>query len=439
LPGATEDGTGGWHDAGDYNKYVTNGATGLVPMLMAWHNYKPVLEGMHLTLDPAMDTALPDYLDALRWEIDWIIKMQRPDGQVCYKLSTAQFGAFIMPEDETTTRFFTLPGPQAASALVGLCASMARAVQPYDMAYYAKLTSTAKVSWDYLLTNPADTRVDCTHTGPYPSDERGYKAYAAAEWWETTGDPAALAVFEGIMATFIGSTAWPTYVPTPSPYIDWRNPSWDYGSLETPGVLTYLASTRPGRRLVQGLADILVGYAGTQHSSALNFGSSSWGINGEVARASLLLDAADCLAPKPAYRNDVQLRLDYFYGCNASNRSQVTGEGLNPPLHPHHRPSGSPSYVALPPWPGLLVGGPISTIDRVEDYVHNEVAVNWSGALIYALAMSQAGALNPPRTPSPTPTISPTFSITGTRTPSYTKSMSFTASPWQSRTARGLP
>jgi endoglucanase len=42
------------------------------------------------------------------------------------------------------------------------------------------------------------------------------------------------------------------------------------------------------------------------------------------------------------------------------------------------------------PWPGNLVGGPWPTgadwRDLEDDYRTNEVAINWNGALIYALA-----------------------------------------------------
>jgi hypothetical protein len=57
------------------------------------------------------------------------------------------------------------------------------------------------------------------------------------------------------------------------------------------------------------------------------------------------------------------------------------------------------------PWPGLLIGGPHGTgfqveettlkpsqvwTDTYENYEHNEVAINWSTAFVYAAAVAVA-------------------------------------------------
>ena len=59
-----------------------------------------------------------------------------------------------------------------------------------------------------------------------------------------------------------------------------------------------------------------------------------------------------------------------------------------PPLHPHDRRVGNDKDAS--PWPGYLVGGAWPTAtdwhDVMEDYRTNEIAINWNGALIYALA-----------------------------------------------------
>jgi endoglucanase len=57
-------------------------------------------------------------------------------------------------------------------------------------------------------------------------------------------------------------------------------------------------------------------------------------------------------------------------------------------MFPHDRRSGGDQNAA--PWPGYLVGGPWPTAidwhDVQDDYETNEVAINWNGALIFALA-----------------------------------------------------
>ncbi len=87
-------------------------------------------------------------------------------------------------------------------------------------------------------------------------------------------------------------------------------------------------------------------------------------------------------------RDAVVHQISHIYGRNYYNRSWVTGEGLNSPMNPHHRPSGSDGITN--PWPGLLVGGghPGATdwLDQEVSFSTNENAINWTGAMVYALA-----------------------------------------------------
>jgi hypothetical protein len=112
----------------------------------------------------------------------------------------------------------------------------------------------------------------------------------------------------------------------------------------------------------------------------------------------MLLQVANRLAPKADYLDTCVDQISWIFGRNYYNRSQVTGLGINPPMHPHHRPSQADGIDS--PWPGLLVGGGNNTstqaagnkngatnwIDDVNDYELNEVAINWNAPLTYALA-----------------------------------------------------
>ena len=101
-----------------------------------------------------------------------------------------------------------------------------------------------------------------------------------------------------------------------------------------------------------------------------------------------MLKAAHRIAPKPDYQNTTLDALSYLFGRNPFGRSFVTGIGHNPPRFPHDRRSGADKVAA--PWPGYLVGVPnpraTDYYDAEKDYRTNEIAINWNGALIYALA-----------------------------------------------------
>jgi endoglucanase len=126
-----------------------------------------------------------------------------------------------------------------------------------------------------------------------------------------------------------------------------------------------------------------------EHGYARPLGTAySWGGNGTVARQTLVLQAAYRISPKREYRETSLDALGYLFGRNPFGRSFVTGLGANPPQHPHDRRSAADQIAE--PWPGYLVGGPNPRAtdwhDEEGDFRTNEIAINWNGALIYALA-----------------------------------------------------
>src|SRR3970282_1016171 len=90
--------TGGWHDAGDYNKYVVNAGVTVGCMFRAWEDF-PQIQGMKLEI-PETGGKLPDFLAEIKWEMDWLVTMQAEDGSVYHKLSASSFDGFEMPEAE---------------------------------------------------------------------------------------------------------------------------------------------------------------------------------------------------------------------------------------------------------------------------------------------------------------------------------------------------
>jgi endoglucanase len=113
--------TKGWHDAGDYNKYVINAGVTVGCMFRAWEDF-PAIRKVKLDI-PESGGPLPDFLAEIKWETDWLLTMQLPDGSVSHKVSTMNFGGFILPERETADRFFV---PWASAATADFVAMMAQ-------------------------------------------------------------------------------------------------------------------------------------------------------------------------------------------------------------------------------------------------------------------------------------------------------------------------
>ncbi len=381
-----KDGGKGWHDAGDYNKYVVNAGITVGSMLFAWEQYKDQIKDISLTM-PESNNSMPDYLDEIKYETDWLLTMQYPDGsgKVSHKLSTKDFGGFVLPERETADRFFTSWGSAATADFVAMLAMASRAFRPYDAAYADKCIAAAKVSYQFLKANPGNTKPDQSafSTGGYETTDTDDRLWAAAEMWETLGDSSYLADFEASANNF-----------TKKIDVD-----FDWGNVNNLGMFTYLLSEKSGKNTtlynsiksaLTSAADSIVATA-DGHGYGRPMGATYyWGCNGTVARQTMILNIANKLSPKSEYVNTSLDALNFLFGRNYYDRSFVTGLGLNPPMYPHDRRSGGDSLTD--PWPGYLVGGGWPGAkdwkDDQESYQTNEIAINWNGALIYALAAS---------------------------------------------------
>src|SRR6516165_7022119 len=75
---------GGWHDAGDYGRYVVNSAITMGTLLWAFELFGPRLRGIQLNI-PESGNGVPDILNEARWNLEWMLLMQDEDGGVWHK------------------------------------------------------------------------------------------------------------------------------------------------------------------------------------------------------------------------------------------------------------------------------------------------------------------------------------------------------------------
>lgn len=380
--GGQRDGSGGWHDAGDHGKYIVNAGITMGILSMAWEQFQPQIEKINLQL-PETAPGLPSYLQELKWEMDWVLKMQYADGsgRVSHKLTRTNFSGFIMPQDDKEKRYFTEWSSAATASFTAMTAQAARLFAPYDPAYADRLLTAARLSYDYLQQHPEEKPFiqGDFQTGGYQTTDPDDRLWAAAELWQTTGEEAYLLDFEQRAAA-----------------ISFRvDEDWDWGNVTNLGMFTYLLSEREGKNRVveERIRENALRAADNMVTRARNdaYGRALvryyWGCNGTVARQTLNLYVAEKLQPRDDYRETALTQIAHLFGRNTYNRSYVTGLGINPPMHPHDRRSGADKVEA--PWPGYLVGGGHSATDWVdleESYSHNEIAINWQASLVFALA-----------------------------------------------------
>lgn len=381
-PDQRRDGTKGWHDAGDYGKYVVNAGITVGMLFMAWDQFQDNLRNFSLDL-PETAPGFPDFLEELKWETDWLLNMQYPDGtgRVSHKLTRKNFAPFCQPENDKEKRYFTDWSSAATADFVAVMAQAARYFSPYDQSYAQKCLAAAQLSYNFLKENPEDKRFvqGEFHTGGYQTSDKDDRLWAAVEMWETTGYAEYLKDFE-TQATAMNFAV---------------DEDWDWGKVSNLGMFEYVLSGKSGKspEIVKAIRKNILDVANiiSMKAAADVYGRPLsryyWGCNGTVARQVLNLQVADRLSSKKIYENAIQSAVDHLFGRNFYNRSYVTGLGNNPPMHPHDRRSGSDNIAD--PWPGYLVGGGHSATgwhDEQEDYSTNEIAINWQAALIYALA-----------------------------------------------------
>ncbi|MFN6945025.1 MAG: glycoside hydrolase family 9 protein [Cytophagaceae bacterium] len=149
----TRDLHGGWHDAGDYNKYVNFTWETLINMLLAYEE-NPAIWGDDYNL-PESGNGIPDILDEIKFEMDWLLRMQEPNGSV---LSVIGGGGAAPPSADNQPRRYGPATTSASLTFAGVCALAAIQFRslgvPAMTAYSNTLEMAAINAWNWALANP---------------------------------------------------------------------------------------------------------------------------------------------------------------------------------------------------------------------------------------------------------------------------------------------
>ena len=387
--------TGGWHDAGDYGKYVGPGAVTVGHLLYAWKLFPDGCSGI-LNI-PESGNGVPDILNEARYELDWMLKMQRADGAFHHKLTKDHFAPFIMPQDDLDPEYL-MPVSHCATAAAAACLSLAsRVYSAYDPEFSAAALSAAKRGWDWLdanrdfvpFRNPEGVR-----TGGYgertDSDDR---FWAACELFAATGEDRFRTEAEKL-------------------YRDGQNLT-QFGWADVGGMGAVCCLFDLKEKAGDILCSELKGEFLRQAESALvlsqesGYGTSIaadryvWGSILTVMSNAMSMILDYLLTGREEMRNGAVLQWNYALGMNALDLCFVTGTGERSVMNPHHRPSGADGIV--PPVPGLISGGPNKCfpypanrerlgrllppakyyLDETESADTNEIAIYWNSPAVF--------------------------------------------------------
>ena len=396
----TIDVSGGWHDAGDYGRYVVAGAKTIKDLFLVY-NENEAAHGDDFGI-PESGNGVPDILDEARWELEFFLKMQASNGGVYHKVTCENFPGVVMPQEENEKLVVC---PISTTATGDFAAVMAEASVIYkaiDADFANECLEASKKAYDYMVKYAADDvtgfkNPEGINTGEYPdASNKDEFLWAAVELFLATGDnqylQKAIEIEESGYSLGLGWASMGTY------------PAYDY--------LLYMKNGGEGSDRLQLNFMNRLNKLGENDLNVLEkdpyFVSLKdnyyWGSNMGIADNGIFYHMMYTLTGNGVYEYYSDHALDNLFGMNPAGYCYVTGYGTHSPKHPHHRPSQSMGTAM----PGMLVGGPdcyledpyakavlagkkggLCYIDNDSSYSTNEITIYWNSPLIYLLSIHQ--------------------------------------------------
>lgn len=305
----TFDLTGGWHDAGDYNKYVSEAvSTAILFMLRAYEDNPGVFADGDLNISES-GNGIPDILDEIKWELDWMLKMQLGSGAVLSQMHVDGYDGNSPPSTDTNIRYYQNPNMESGAVVAGILAYASRVYDSTGMTSYAATLKTAALNaWSWLLTQ-SDSEADGI---------REIKVWAAAEIFRTEPDTISA---RNYVDTFYSN--------------NWAGRFFNVASFDTHAAVTYIQTPGATATVVANMrANIRdqVDYLFSKNDlyrNGMPSWSYHWGSNTPRATQGIFLMTAARVNETGAYtadecRRHAQDFLHFFHGQNALNMMYLT-------------------------------------------------------------------------------------------------------------------
>lgn len=381
--------SGGWHDAGDYGRYIVPAAKAVADLLYAYKT-NPEMCGSNLEGNPAI-------LDEVRYELEWMLKMQNKNtGGVYHKVTCDTFPGYVMPEEETKPLIVM---PETTTSTADFAASMALAYEVYkdiDADFANTCLEAAKKAYEWAKANPDKLYLanpDDITTGAYEDKSAMDEIYwASAQLYRATGD-----------SKYLDNISNATG-------LDWATVG-DYGNIAIVTMDDIDKESdiyKKAQKNIISQADKFISVSGNT-AYGVSQSKFNWGSNMTVANSGIILGVAYQMTGDQKYLDNAKGQLDYLLGVNPLGECFVTGYGTVSPQNPHHRPSMAKNTAMK----GMLVGGVNSGledsaakaycnglpeakcyVDHSESYSTNEITIYWNSPLTYLLTLTEGGTGN---------------------------------------------
>lgn len=375
---------GGWYDAGDYNKYTSWTAEYVTGLLGAY------LENPSVWTDdfdiPESGNGIPDILDEVKWGLDWLERMQNPDGAM---LSVQGLDGASPPSKASGPSSYGPPNSSATVASAGAFAIAAKvyASQPAFAKDAKRYATRADRAWQWVEANP---RVKFYNNDPrdgseglaagqqeVEADRLAKKTLSAAVHMQAMrGDP----YFNRVIEKLYNSVK-PMAANTPDGHEGMMAYDLLYHARQPATPARFKA-----RILRDYEANVLNGYNGWPATQAQEdpYGAFVdgywWGSNGTKSRRGAIYTQAILAGvgnqSQTDYLNAAAGYVNYIHGVNPLNKvylSNMSGYGaensVNEFYHAWFEDGSKWDRVGVSkygPAPGFLVGGPNEYYSRDE-------------------------------------------------------------------------
>lgn len=387
--------SGGWHDAGDYGRYVTAGSCAAAHLLYAYKMFSSAFENRRVNIP---DSDMPDILAECRYELEWLMKMQREDGGVYHKVTTEHHAPFIMPEDDNAQLYVFAVSSSATADCGAVCALASGIYERYDKNFSQKLRGTAEKSCQWLESNldfvGFKNPENCNTGGYGERDDHSNRFWLYAEMYALTGDKK----YHDKMKKALENT-FPLAAMGYSEMGGLGALAYLLCGYETDDVLAkhFLDNFRREAERLKDISD-KCGYG-----CAMEEKDFHWGSNMTLMIHGMIFAVNDYFEKSSTFKNYAAAQLDYLLGVNPTGYSYVTGNGEFRCNYPHLRPAHADGVDEC--IPGMVSGGPNRFpcdkdaeilipkgtppmkcyADDVGCYSLNEITIYWNSPAVFVL------------------------------------------------------
>lgn len=326
--------SGGWHDAGDYNKYVNFTFETMIDLLLAYKENTSVwTDDFNI---PESGNGIPDILDEVKYELDWLLKMQNSNGSVLSIVGVTNYGSASPPTADHNQRLY---GPATTSATYTTSAIFALAAAQFSsigQTTYANTLQTAAVNaYNWATANPSITFYNSGIIGAGEQEVGAYESFsrhmtAAAFLFALTGNSSYKTYFENNYAQ-MHLILWGYAYPFESAQQDMM---LYYSSLPGASVIVSNAIKNAYKNsLKTNNADNLPAYLNKTdaYRAYLSNNNYTWGSNTTKGRQGIMFNnmityKLDTLS-NSSYREAALGYINYFHGVNPTAFCYLTNMG----------------------------------------------------------------------------------------------------------------